>query len=322
MAGSFFPNYHRNSHTEELMITKPLLAESIKDPTLLNYPVFCTPKLGGIRALKINRKLLSRSFKPIQNRYIRAVLEDCLILPDGADGELMSGKTFSEGTGNIMRRDGSPDFTYYWFDFVDESLDIPYHERMKRLEAYYQDHGPWNGRILGVQIVLVLPKLISNVEELKAFEEECLAAGFEGVMVRYKCGRSSLKEGILLKLKPFEDDEAVITGWYELMHNTNEAEIDELGHTKRSSNQEGLVPSGMLGGYHVIGLKGRWENVPFDIGGFNGVSHEDRVKMWNECLEHPEEVLGRIVKYKYQAPGSKDKPRIPIYHGIRSPEDM
>ena len=308
------------------MITKPLLAETLKDPAALQFPVLATPKLDGIRALKVNGNLVSRSFKPIQNAYIRTALER--LLPDGADGEIMSGSTFQECSGNVMRRDGTPSFTYYWFDYVNESLEVPYHIRMGRLESWldFPSQRDFMDTVFqeeGIRVVALLPTLINSVEELNAFEAKCLSEGYEGVMLRkpdgrYKCGRSSLKEGILLKLKQFEDGEAVVLDTYELMHNTNEAEKDELGHTKRSSAKEGLVPTGKIGGFSVKGLGGKWDGVLFDIGTFNGVTHEQREQLWRDRASLP----GKILKYVHFPQGCKDAPRFPIFHGWRHTDDM
>jgi len=75
-------------------------------------------------------------------------------------------------------------------------------------------------------VIKLLPRVINSAEELDAFEAACLRDGFEGVMLRspsgrYKFGRSTLKENLLLKLKRFEDAEAQIIGFEELSHNAN-----------------------------------------------------------------------------------------------------
>ncbi|MFM7851045.1 MAG: hypothetical protein ACKO96_03815, partial [Flammeovirgaceae bacterium] len=61
-----------------------------------------------------------------------------------------------------------------------------------------------------------------------------LERGYEGVMIRglhgpYKQGRATLKQGWLMKLKEFDDDEAVIIGYEEKMKNNNAAQVNELG---------------------------------------------------------------------------------------------
>jgi DNA ligase-1 len=192
-------------------ITNPMLATKCDCPRQLKFPVLATPKLDGIRCLKLGGKALTRSFKPISNRFAREWIE--ANLPDGLDGELMlRGGTFNETTSAIGARDGLPDFVFHVFDYVTDSIATPYRERMKALAALPESE----------RVVKVLPVEIRNAVELAAYEEECVAAGYEGVMVRtpnspYKCGRSTEREGWLLKIKRFEDDEAVVLASYEGM---------------------------------------------------------------------------------------------------------
>lgn len=79
----------------------------------------------------------------------------------------------------------------------------------------------------------MLPVEIGSAAELAAYKEKCLSEGYEGVMVRdpagpYKCGRSTVREGWLLKIKRFEDGEAEVLETYEGMSNYNEAGVDAL----------------------------------------------------------------------------------------------
>lgn len=58
----------------------------------------------------------------------------------------------------------------------------------------------------------VLPLEVKNADELAAYEEVCLAAGCQDMMVRdpaaqYKGGRSTEREGWLFKIKRFADAE-------------------------------------------------------------------------------------------------------------------
>ncbi|MCX6872452.1 MAG: hypothetical protein NTW21_01385 [Verrucomicrobia bacterium] len=91
-------------------ISKPMLASKCERPDLLPFPVLATPKLDGIRCLKLGGKALTRSFNPISNRFAREWIE--ANLHDGPDGELMlRGGTFNETTSAIGARDGQPDGT-------------------------------------------------------------------------------------------------------------------------------------------------------------------------------------------------------------------
>ena len=290
-------------------ITKPMLATKCECPAALRFPILATPKLDGIRCLKLGGKALTRSFKPISNRFAREWIE--ANLPDGLDGELMlRGGTFNETTSAIGARDGRPDFVFHVFDYVTDSIATPYRERMKALAALPESD----------RIVKVLPVEIRNAAELAAYEEECIAAGYEGVMVRtpnspYKCGRSTEREGWLLKIKRFEDDEAVVLASYEGMTNQNAAELDAFGRTKRSLAQAGMVGRNELGGFVVRHLK---TGVEFRLGYNHIVGGIDRVTLWLRR----ETLVGRVVKFSHQPSGAKEAPRFPKFIGFREAWDM
>ena len=75
-----------NTNTTSL-ITKPMLAGKCERMNALSFPLFATPKLDGIRCLKIGGRALTRSFNPISNIHTREWIE--ANLPDGVDGELI-----------------------------------------------------------------------------------------------------------------------------------------------------------------------------------------------------------------------------------------
>ena len=169
-------------------------------------------------------------------------------------------------------------------------------------------------------VVKVLPVAIRNAAELAAYEEQCLAEGYEGVMVRtpdspYKCGRSTEREAWLLKIKRFEDAEAVVLESYEGMTNQNAAELDAFGRTKRSMSQAGMVGRGELGGFvvrHVV------TGVEFRLGYNHVVGGIDRVTLWLRR----ETLIGRVVKFSHQPSGAKEAPRFPKFLGFREAWDM
>ena len=291
-------------------ITKPMLASKCGDPQALPFPVLATPKLDGIRCLKVGGKALTRSFKPVSNRFVREWIE--ANLPDGVDGELvLRGGTFSETTSAIGARDGEPDFVFHVFDMVVEGLSQPYAHRMANL-------GYW--KITSDHVVKVLPVEIRNLAELEAFEEQCLAAGYEGVMVRtpdspYKCGRSTEREAWLLKIKRFEDAEAVVLETYEGMSNQNEAGVDAFGRTKRGMAQAGMVGRGELGGFVVRHAE---SGVEFRLGYNHVAGGVDRVTLWHRR----ETLVGKLVRFRHQPSGAKDAPRFPKFVGFREAWDL
>ena len=66
---------------------KPLLAYTVKNPDALRFPVLVSPKLDGIRCVIHNDQPVSRTLKPIPNRFIQSELG---FYPP-FDGELMVG---------------------------------------------------------------------------------------------------------------------------------------------------------------------------------------------------------------------------------------
>lgn len=289
-------------------ITRPMLAGKCSDIRKLRYPVLATPKLDGIRCLIVNlngqKRCVSRNFKPIPNHFVREYLQE--ICPVGFDGELVvTGGTFQDTSSAIMSRDGQPLFEYQVFDWVLED-DRPYSVRVDYLGRKFATSEP--------EIHLVLPRVMTGIEQLEQYELECLESGYEGVMVRtpdspYKCGRSTEREGWLLKIKRFEDGDALVIGFEEKFHNDNPAELDELGRTKRSSHKANQYPMNTLGALIVKDCK---TGVEFKIG--TGFDDYTRKTLW----ETRSTLTGKIVKYKSQPSGVKDKPRFPVFLGFRS----
>jgi DNA ligase-1 len=120
-------------------------------------------------------------------------------------------------------------------------------------------------------------------------------------------------------MKRFEDSEARIIGFEEQCTNTNEAEEDELGHTKRSTHQENMIPNGHLGKFVAIEIGDRpWKGRELKIGGAKGMTKEMRKEIW----ENKDKYLGKVVKYTFQPYGIKELPRLPIWVGFRDERDM
>ena len=300
-----------------------MLAAAFTREEALNFPLLATPKIDGVRALKVNGHLVSRSFKSIPNVAIRRLMEE--ILPDGADGELSINLDFQETVSAVMSVHGPvPDnLKFYWFDFVQKSgTDIPYERRVHCINMYMKVHGD------PVAIIVPLvPEQINSVKELNAYETSVLEQGYEGVVLRapngrYKCGRSTVKEGLMIKMKRHEDHEAVIVGTQELMHNMNDGKKDNFGNVKRSSVIKNKVRSGILGAI----VAATEDGVVFKIG--TGFTNEQRRAFW----AIREELAGKIVKYRYSqaydAPFSislkhekEQRPKCAVFMGIRPIED-
>jgi DNA ligase 1 len=295
-------------------IRAPMLACSkIPDIKLLKFPLLASPKLDGFRCLNKQDKIVTRSFKPIVNNYVRNTMEAALV-GHPTDGELMvKNASFSAVQSGLTREEGQPDFEYWVFDYVTDK-NMPYIDRMKSLGA----------ASLPSFCKKVLPVVVNNLEELLQLEQVWLAQGFEGVMLRsfngpYKEGRSSFKEHYLMKLKQFKDSEARIIGFEELMSNQNEAVDDALGHSKRSSHKAGMVPANTMGKFVCIEIGDvPWKGKEILVGTGEGLTQALRKEIW----DNQDKYLGKIINYRYQPHGVKDLPRIPIWWGFRSEDDL
>ena len=289
-----------------MKIQKPLLAGKFNSEKA-KFPYAATPKIDGIRFLMVGGAALTRSFKPIRNEYLQKILSSNL--PEGIDGELTSGSTFQECS-SIMRIKGEPDFKVWIFDFVNPNDEIkPYKERMNELRKFESFNIP--------SYEILFPTIVSNQEQIDQLMIKNLNAGYEGLMLRdpngiYKFGRSSVKENILLKVKEFMDDEAEIISFREKMINTNEGLKDNFGRTKRSSCQDGLKPSGTLGGLILRNSEG----LEFSCG--SGLNDALRDEIWKNKSKY----LGKLVKYKFMSKGIKDLPRHPVFMGFRDETDL
>lgn len=292
------------------MVTKfrPMLAAKADVESLakLTFPLLASVKLDGVRAIVKDGVVYSRSMTPFPNKALQAKLGRPEL--NGYDGELIVGNPWDKNVCDATRAETasinapcSADF--YVFDRHD--LDMPYVQRMARIYPHVDVH-------------VLEQRYVNSLAEVQGFESNTLEQGYEGIILRapnapYKQNRSTLREQFLIKLKRFEDSEAVIIGMEELMHNANEAQESNIGLTKRQTLQENLVGMNTMGALLVRDIH---TGVEFKIG--TGFTQAQRDQFWR----FGEGVKGELVKYKYFPVGVKDKPRHPVYLGFRDRRDM
>lgn len=290
---------------------KPLLAKEA-DLSCLDYGnIWASPKLDGIRAIVINGVVLSRKLLPIPNPHVQAMFGHL----EHLDGELIVGEphakdVYSQTYSGVMKSTGTPDVRLFVFDHIGDP-NAEYHHRYNAVKslAAGADETP-----------IVQQHPVNHHDDLLDIETRYLSLGYEGLMLRaiqgprsrYKFGRSTTREGTLLKLKRFADAEAKIVGFEEEMANNNEAVKDELGNTKRSSHQENKTGKGRLGA--LVCETG--DGVRFNIG--TGFTAQQRQEIWDER----DDLLGTLVKYKCFPIGVKAAPRFPVFLGHRSTLDL
>jgi DNA ligase-1 len=292
------------------------------DLTKLHYPVGASIKYDGVKACRFNNELRGRSFKNYRNEYLNLVYDNYEY--SGFEGEIVVGTDLfandlcRKTTSAVNTILNQPSYSWLVFDFVtDETIDLSYTDRLVKLKEHIASitFTPPEGCYIKVVDVIE----INNEEELLAFEADVLMLGGEGIIIRdlnskYKQGRVTVNSQECLRLKRFSDSEAVITGFNEQMQNTNEATVNALGRTTRTSHQENLIGKQTLGSISVRDFK---TGVEFSIGsGFDDI-------MRQEIWENKDKYLGSIVKYKFFDKGVKNGvPRFPTFLSFRSEVDL
>jgi DNA ligase-1 len=286
----------------------------------MKFPCWGMPKLDGVRMLNINSNALARSLKPHECKFITDKYSNDLFA--GFDGELTVGDITAE---DVLNKTSSATRTIGWqgkitwnlFDWIPtpEFGNYSYEERYNYLVKYVSNLP----EAVSHDIKVIPYTVINTKEEAIEFYEKCLDEGYEGAIFRnpiakHKDGRCTIKEGAYLRMKPQSDKEAIVLSIYEAMENQNEAKVNELGRTERSSHKENLVPKGMLGGMIAKCLV---TGIEINVGP-GKMTHDQRKYYWL----HQDEIIGKIIKYKSMDKGVKDLPRFPRFIDIRSERDM
>ena len=291
---------------------KPLLAIEITKVKTQPVERFVSEKLDGIRCIVFGGVPYSRSLKPIPNRFIQAYVAENAEALEGVDCEIIVGDrnapdVFNKSTSGCMSFEGEPDFTLWAFDCYHSTA--PWWDRYNTLI----------NKDLPERVRILKHHRVNNQEQIDEFERECLDKGCEGIMLRdgagkYKHGRSGKIVPELQKVKRFVDAEFQIIGWEPKYHNANEAMINELGHTERSSAKDGMVALDTMGAL-TLTLE---DGTVFSCG--SGFTDEIREWLW----EIRDELDGKWAKVKYfdNGPSGYIVPRFPIFLGLRDERDM
>lgn len=293
------------------MTFRPMLAATLEDPSSLRFPVLVSPKLDGLRCIIRGGRAVSRSLKPFRNQYVQEVMGRHTEL-EGLDGELIVGEpnvghVLNRTQSGIMSADGRPEFKFYVFDNINAERE-PFQVRYDSLYQFKHPH-----------VEVVRHVAIHSAQELLNYESIVLRNGYEGIMIRgimspYKFGRATENEHSLFKFKRFRDGEAVVTGLEEGVINMNTAELDNLGLSKRSLHVANMLPAKRVGTILATDLV-TGEQMNISPGRMN---YQMRQFYW----EHPQQLIGQIIKYKTFDYGSLDASRFSTFQAIRSAEDM
>ena len=250
---------------------QPMLAQSW-DPALDPQGWWMSEKFDGIRGLWDGEQMWSRKGTPI-------TLADELrreLPPFALDGELWAGHgRFALVQSTVLDQDVGnawSEISYRIFDVPQEPG--PFEQRMQRLYHWLEQHP-------APRLQPVVQQHCRGREHLLAYLQQIETQGGEGVMLRrpgsaYSSGRSDS----LLKVKSFEDAEAVV-----------------VGYTPGKGRLAGMV------GSLILELP---DGTRFAAG--SGLDDAER--------QHPP-AIGTQVTFKYFGWTSHGKPRFPVYWRVR-----
>lgn len=302
---------------------KPLLGKDIKDKNSIKFPCYVSTKLDGIRCIFKDGRMISRSLKEIKNKQLQEQFEILKLLTgvneDGVDseiildGELYSHElTFQEINSVVMSHDKEvpESLKFHIFDIIlDNNPEEPF---KTRYEAIIDGFTRPEFKQL---IIVVQQTLIENHMDIQKEFERVLVDGYEGLIIRnligkYKFGRSTEKEGLLLKMKPFKTFDAKIIQVYERFENANESFKNELGQSTKRNTKDAKIPTGIAAVFEV-----RYgEN-------FFKVSLTGTEAFRKEIWENKESYIGKTIEYRAMMVGAKDVPRHAQYIRFRSDKD-
>lgn len=310
---------------------KPMLATDF-DEKKLKFPLIAQPKIDGVRGLNLEGSLTGRSLKPHANIYTTAMFSQTHY--KGLDGELAFGDQTDPNlcfntTSAVNSIKGTPDVDWHVFDLITPAtIDRVYARRYEHLQRCVDN---LHETVLGRNIYIVPSVLCENLDDLLFQEGMWLDQGYEGVIIRnpdglYKQGRSTVREGGLLRIKRFMQEDATVLAVVEGNANGNEAKTNELGRTERSTHQANMKPNGLVGtllcrlhkdvfdAHTGVNLLEKGQEITVSAG---SMTHKDRA----HYLLNPDEIVLKTIQFKFFPKGIKDKPRFPTFVSIRARSD-
>jgi DNA ligase-1 len=297
----------------------------------IKYPLLASKKLDGIRCIFYYGKILSRSLKPIQNKQLREKFEPILKLSEQRnvilDGEIFSPElSFQTITSMVMTRDFADkrsikkfgktveipeSLQFYCFDVLDEfNCSQPFALRCMLLNALLK-----SCTIKSLQVVNQC--FVENAGEVETLFAKVLSEGYEGLILRdpegrYKCGRGTLKEGLIYKVKPFETFDAQIIDVIQgtVVDENAERKVNELGRSVTSKKKEDRVLVEKASAFVVM-----HNERPLKV--ILSMTDEEKEDAWINRKKY----IGRYIEYKAMEVGMKDLPRHPTMLRFRNDKD-
>ena len=312
-------------------LIKVTLAKDVEE-SKLKFPLIVQCKIDGTRSIVQNGKLYARSLKQHENKFVTQQYSNSLF--NGLDGEMILGDNpaapgLCRNTSSALRTiEGEPVSTFWCFDYItEETKNLEYYKRYARLTNKVLELNN-----LGYNFIKLVPSYsAASLSEYQYLRDSFLEQGYEGCIIRdpkakYKQGRSSSVKPELWRYKPWSTAEIIVTRLVEEMQNNNQAKVNELGRTERSSHRENLVGKGTLGAIvgilyndlldykgKVVATKGT--EITIATG---SLTEKEKLDLWN----NPGKIVGQLCTFDYMSYGLKDNARFAQYKSLRSLNDL
>ncbi len=316
---------------------KPMLApnETIlaQDITVSEY--YKSLKLDGIRCIFIGGEMVSRSLKPIPNKQLHKRFE-LLKNYSKSTGWILDGEIYDHDISfqDIQSYTRTEDFEseksvkkYKEVRQIPESLKFHVFDTVPQVGQLHAFDMPfWKRLEYADNVASLYPHIVEMVDQVKCIDPEqvttkfqdALQLGYEGLMLKnangaYKCGRGTIKEGLIYKFKPYETFDAKII---DVIQQTearegSEKTINELGNSVTSKKLEDRVPVDMASAFLV-----KYEDQELKVA-LSSMDHDSRATTWY----HRKELIGKCIEYKGMNVGAKDVPRHPVFIRFRPDKD-
>lgn len=288
-----------------------------------------SPKKDGNRGLCINGRLYTSSMKVPRNDALYDMLAPLVEYserqeyvfdyevfdPEGTHHAVLSGII------NSFDREIPPTAGCYVFDampfeeYHKQCREYPYAMRMHEYPKIIADFN--NPR------VIALPqRRVETPEEARKLYESDLAAGDEGSILRamwisgdpdeprtlrggwYKHGRSTVKQGIMLKAKQYVTSDGQITEVIQRrrLKSGIAREYDQFGHLKKVYTKDSYELQACIGAFTVKEEDGTVSSISFG----RGFPMADRSFMWSQYETNPERFIGAWIEFLHMPHGAQE----------------
>jgi hypothetical protein len=299
---------------KEMKKFKPmLLSNDDYDLDKLDYSnMYISIKRDGVRAEVSAEGIVGRSLKPFENKKLNEyfslftfylsslsfvdpnIVLEAEIYCDGIPCREMAGIC------NSLDKEIPVGTKLYIFGLVD--LDKSFEQRHNILKRIIKKDDTFE---------YVDQVKITTAYEAREFFSWSLEKGYEGAVLMdgnklYKEGRVTIKQHIGFKMKPHKEEDLEIIGVTERFTNTNESQVNELGHKFKRNTVDAKLPTGIAA---TFTCKYNDTTTEVTIGG----SEADRRLIWDnkDCY------IGKYAVVKSMDYGAKDKLRHPVLINIK-----